>query len=531
GPVSPQVEQQLQQQQILIQQQQQFLQIQIEQQKLQKQMTEQLSIRQQQEADKQLHQKQLIQKQEPVVSQPIAPPPQQQLQQQQPQAPQHPLPQHPLPTKPEVMKQDKNVSTSTPPSMSSTPTSTANKQMGTEGAAVGVKNPELAGQSSGTGIGPIAAQRKSLHRRLPHPTTEEMQTAVQTLAAAHSGSQQHRSVPTVPQQSMPMPVVSTQRSVSPIMPRKTQSSVISSQTILNPSTRRTNLSTATVPTSAITTLVSSAIMPSTSIYDRISQSPYALGQSVVRSHTPVTTGGDFSDSQSDASGDKGKRRKLPSVPFDEEPISPVMATRKLIKDRLAGRPAISSTSIASKRIPPLRSSSSLDGTVMGLTAGYRPQSPFSSTSDITQFLASTYGQSVFKSSIGNIRSPARSPIPPGENQISRQLHTSHSVSSLTSPTRFPSYMKNLKQQLWEELKTATEEKHRLMNLRDRDKDFYRRSETDLQDLFDVYSSPVRRRRGRYKSKNESDSRIYRSLSATRDDMPFKSYEYESLHPT
>ena len=91
-------------------------------------------------------------------------------------------------------------------------------------------------------------------------------------------------------------------------------------------------------------------------------------------------------------------------------------------------------------------------------------------------------------------------------------------------------MKNIKQQLWEELKTATEEKHRLMSLRDKDKDFYRRSETDLQTLYDIYSSPVRRRRGKYKSRNASDSRIYRSHSP-RDDIPFKSYEFESLHPT
>jgi len=51
----------------------------------------------------------------------------------------------------------------------------------------------------------------------------------------------------------------------------------------------------------------------------------------------MTPGGDYSDSQSDVSGDKGKRRKLPSVPLDEEPISPVLATRKLIKERLAGK--------------------------------------------------------------------------------------------------------------------------------------------------------------------------------------------------
>ena len=162
----------------------------------------------------------------------------------------------------------------------------------------------------------------------------------------------------------------------------------------------------------------------------------------------------------------------------------------------------------------------------------RPNSPFSSSSDITQFLASTYGQSVLKSPIGNIRSPARSPIPPGESQIGQLTKTLERLtsSSPSSPTRHPSYMRNIKQQLWDELKTATEEKYRLMSLRDRDKDYYRRSETDLQTLYDAYSSPIRRRRGRYKSKNASDSRIYRSYSSPREDIPFKSYEFESLHP-
>ncbi len=198
-------------------------------------------------------------------------------------------------------------------------------------------------------------------------------------------------------------------------------------------------------------------------------------------------------------------------------------------NELLGRAVVSSTSIAAKRIPPLRSSSSLDSAVTGMPTQRRPPSPFSSSSDITQFLASTYGQSVLKSPIANIRSPTRSPILAGESQIGRQLQTSLSSSSLTSPTRFPNYMKNIKQQLWEELKTATEEKQRLLSLRDRDKDFYRRSETDLQTLYDIYSSPVRRRRGRYR-KNASDSKIYRH-SPNREEIPFKSYEFESLHPT
>ncbi len=106
--------------------------------------------------------------------------------------------------------------------------------------------------------------------------------------------------------------------------------------IMMSTTRRTILSTSTIPTTATSTLVSSMVMPSSSIYDRISPQPLSYS-SVLRSHTPITPGGDYSDSQSEASGDKGKRRKLPSVPFDEEPVSPILATRKLIKDRLAGK--------------------------------------------------------------------------------------------------------------------------------------------------------------------------------------------------
>ena len=187
---SPQVEQQLQQQQILIQQQQQFLQIQLEQQKLQKQMTEQLSLKQKDDLQQQKEEKKKKELKEQAVVQ-TSPP------------------------KPEVVKKDKQVSTSTPPSVTSTPTSTPNKQVAVSSSTTTkASDPNV----STSGVN----SRKSLHRRLPHPTTEEMQTAVQTLAAAQNASR--ASAPAIP---------ASQRPVSPLLPRKTQQSVISSQVRIN----------------------------------------------------------------------------------------------------------------------------------------------------------------------------------------------------------------------------------------------------------------------------------------------------------
>lgn len=186
---SPQVEQQLQQQQILIQQQQQFLQIQIEQQKLQKQMTEQLSLRQKDDLEKQKEEKLKGQKVKEQVAAQTSPP------------------------KPEVIKKDKQVSTSTPPSVTSTPTSTPNKQM-VSSSSTTTKASEASVNTSG------ANGRKSLHRRLPHPTTEEMQSAIQM--AAHNVARTSAPANTTS-------VLASQRPISPLMPRKTQQSVISSQ--------------------------------------------------------------------------------------------------------------------------------------------------------------------------------------------------------------------------------------------------------------------------------------------------------------
>jgi hypothetical protein len=140
-------------------------------------MTEQLTIRQQQEMDKQ--------KQKEIIAQQLPQP------------------------KQEVIKQDKQVSTSTPPSVTSTPTSAASKAV-TSSTAVAPKSTEPSVSES---------RRKSLHRRLPYPTTEEMQTAVQTLAAQNVSKSSAIAVPTV----------SSQRPVSPLMPRKSQTSVIPSQ--------------------------------------------------------------------------------------------------------------------------------------------------------------------------------------------------------------------------------------------------------------------------------------------------------------
>ena len=173
-------------------------------------------------------------------------------------------------------------------------------------------------------------------------------------------------------------------------------------------------------------------------------------------------------------------------------------------------------------------------------------SPYSSTSDITHFLTSTYGRSVLKSPIGMVRTPISSPVPPGESQVGRLIHQSLSSQSLNqqlndgnsntlifdSPTKsFPLYMKTIKQQLWDELLCANEERRRLIDWTERDlqkdKDYYRRSETDL---YNLEYSPLRgrglRRRGRRNFITGSDSKLAKyDLLSPRDELGlFKSYE-------
>ncbi|KAI2802313.1 hypothetical protein BLOT_010506 [Blomia tropicalis] len=137
-----------------------------------------------------------------------------------------------------------------------------------------------------------------------------------------------------------------------------------------------------------------------------------------------------------------KRRKLPTVPKDEEPISSI-ATRKLIKDRLSGKNVLNRSGN-----PPLKSSSSLDSSFgvgpMGILHR-RPQSPYSTTSDISQFLASTYGRQILKSPSGASLADILSKGKLGEDPLK---------------ATFTDELKNIQQKIIDELKTGVINKDR-----------------------------------------------------------------------
>ena len=371
---SPQIEQQLQQQQILIQQQQQFLQIQLEQQKLQKQMQEQISKQQQQAIDKEKERDKLLQQQEKDREKErmlLLEREREKIKEKEKEL------QFELvkPKQEQIKKIDKEVNPMTPPerperpeitsitTVSTTTTTTTSSSRTTE------QGPRSARTTTQQGQRVVVVSKK--YRRLPQPSAEEAQSAVQ-LAVAQQGQQQflvaghsqsHLQSGHPPQSTSPRPV-------SPLMPRKTQTSVISHQTIISSGhlTGRTRHSgaqvssvmpSATVLTTATSTLVSSVIVPSTVSDLRTgfslgpSSGPLGALKGVVSG--TLTPGDSLSDSQSEtgSAGGKGKnRRKLPSVPLDEEPVS-MLSTKKLIKEKLSG-----AKSLAGRRL--LRPSSSLD---------------------------------------------------------------------------------------------------------------------------------------------------------------------------
>ncbi|RWS04370.1 mucin-17-like protein, partial [Dinothrombium tinctorium] len=242
--------------------------------------------------------------------------------------------------------------------------------------------------------------------------------------------------------------------------------------------------------------------------------------------------GDVSDTQSETSAWR-KSRRLPSVPLDEEPITAAFASR-FIKEKF-GKSA-TSTNLASKAGPHLRPSSSLDSSPYlalpsgGYTTG--PVSPYSSLSDVANVINSTVA------ALGKM-TPT---MPLTVHSSPKNVVTATALGRSPTPPVLPTYIKSLKQQLKDELKTVVQERKRLLDLRERDKKFYRRSETDLQALFDLYSNvpevSLADKRGILSRKkyshrrNASDSKLAQFSPITEDIPPgmFKSYEYESLMP-
>ncbi|KAI1286698.1 Uncharacterized protein HDE_10739 [Halotydeus destructor] len=500
--VSPVIEQSLQQQHLLLNQQQQLLQLQKEQQVIQRQLQQQLSMQHEQHMEALASAKK---------------------DRDQPKQPQI------------VVKEVHSTGTSTTPARERAPPMRNNHR----------------DQSLHHGQG------KKERRRLPQPTVEEFQGAVQAIAG-HSFSATGGAT-SILGNIMPRPV-------SPILSRSRthntgQHSVISLTNALRsrPSSGGTVLGPSGPTVMASTVNVAPAITMDQASASNLLISGFQPGMVISPlAFSPACDVTSLSDSASD-SGWKNKRR-LPVVPQDEEPVTAALARRQLVRDRCR---STRSTNSSPNHRHALRPSSSLDSATTG--APYRssppahrpssggPLSPYSSLSDIanlinssavalgqlTPFLTSHHQQHHHrqhhepgKTSTGHlIDQLSRSP--------SRGINSEHRDSSMAySPSSpiLPGYMKTLKQQLRDELKTAVHERSRLLGVRERDKDLYRKSESDLDALFDLYSNvpdvvlPTRSDRtsttSRPHSRYGSDSKLGHSYSPM-DDIPpgyYKSYE-------
>ncbi|XP_064473635.1 protein piccolo-like [Ornithodoros turicata] len=355
---------------------------------------------------------------------------------------------------------------------------------------------------------------KRIHRRLPQPTMEQMQAAVAMASQAPGLTT----------------VASSQRPVSPMVhsARKDVSAMVESTAISRPVPAPRALSAPTVVTPAVSCTVVAATVAAPGSSQTMQQtttaqlggsapdelvlprsvgggtSPVPLTRTLtpVTPQTPGTQGGDSSDTLSEADSAKsgGKvRRKLPPLPQDQEP-TPVPARRSKDRTRVLSAGALTARP---KQQPPPRASS-MDGATASIH---------------TSSLAAVEALSV------------------GDRPERPASASSYLYLDALSGTKLPSYMNSLKQQLREELKTVTEERRRLLELRDRD--LYRRSETDLASLlagwqpesplskFGRHSSPIASPRKARHRRHMSDPRSsYRGTSVA--GAPFKSYEYEFL---
>lgn len=220
----------------------------------------------------------------------------------------------------------------------------------------------------------------------------------------------------------------------------------------------------------------------------------------------ASQGGDSSDTPSEADSSGGKvRRKLPPLPQDQEP-SPVPARRAKDRARVLSAGALD-RSPRPKPQPPR--ASSMDGATASLHGS-------------SLLLPSTAPRSASPALLAGLCD-----------------RPSSAFLFADAGSKLPSYMNSLKQQLREELKTVTGERRRLLELRERERDLQRRSETDLASLLAGWTAeprPGRRsatasplaspRRTRHR-RHMSDPRAFRT-DLLSDLGAFKSYEYECL---
>jgi len=368
-------------------------------------------------------------------------------------------------------------------------------------------NSGQASKSSGESASVPGTPSKKDRRRLPQPTVEEIQGAVQAIV-----NFSHRDAS------------SPQAIGSPTLARKT--------------------ATGTIPlarprSSASTILPFLSNLPFLLDYRTLSSYINSLQALPNLDHK----GGEILETQSET--DSKSKRCLPSVPLNEEPVTAAIANRKLFREKL-GR-SVTSLNPSNKMLTTLRPSSSLDSyhSLVSFPKTFGPTeniSTYSSLSDIANMInASAAALNLKPSSLVTATTTTTTTSTTTSNTTTSLaqkslpntslLNSSSQDSSLFSPRSY--YSKVIKQQLpKDELKTTAEER-RLLELKERDRSFLTRSDTDTNSLINLYthkrsSSLSPSRPALYNRRNFSDSKLvsnYDEISG----LGFKSYEYESLY--
>lgn len=318
---------------------------------------------------------------------------------------------------------------------------------------------------------------KKDRRRLPQPTVEEMQGAVDAISS--------HSLPTLTRGTRDTsPNLRKSRSPSGAMTLRHQSAVVSSlPSVAAGSTAASNIAVLDARSLSPGLLIASYPVQVVSPVGRTYSPPISSQSFHVSSLPQVTL---QPDSGSDTGSDLWKKsRRLPVAPADE---TSELNSRKLVSDRLA--------KFNSSLKPILRPSSSLDSSparkamTRPTSCVPRVSSPRSALDDIATILNSSSRMSAVppltttlkagKSSSGSLldqmsRSPHRGPVleVPGSRENSPSFFRTSPKYSYTT----------LKDQLKHELKMAVGERRSVLDHRDS----HRKSENDLRALFDLYS--------------------------------------------
>ena len=222
-------------------------------------------------------------------------------------------------------------------------------------------------------------------------------------------------------------------------------------------------------------------------------------------------------------------------------------------------------SAPNRKKAPLKSSSSLDGSFgigpMSINLK-RPQSPYSSNSDISQFLSSTYGHEIFETNRSNT---GLTEILNKNKDLNKVSPGQSSNKDIENKLNFACEIKNLQQKIMEELKT-TDSTSANLAMFDRlknhsgftystelipDKLGHNMALSSTLSKFNPYESyakypktssfytvgePISDRNGfdRYsvaRQRNLSETRLGNIMKyGIKNKLPFKSFEYESLNP-